>query len=67
MNRDVLTSPVFHALREHLQTMVILEGSSSSTKTWSIAQNLLAIALENEENDKRDLQFLILLHAGVVL
>lgn len=57
---NVLTSPVFDILRKQTTRNVVLEGSSSSTKTYSIIQHLLSIAIENSIGKNEPLQFLIL-------
>lgn len=60
MNRNIQVSEVFNAIRQRDEKMLILEGSARSTKTWSIAQFFLNLALENELNAKEDLRFIIL-------
>jgi len=51
--RRVTTSRVFDALRKRTEKIVVLEGSSRSTKTYSIIQHLISLALENENSKTR--------------
>jgi phage terminase large subunit len=60
MNRNVKTSKVFDVLRTRKERAVVLEGSARSTKTYSMAQHYLNLALENETNKKEELRFIIL-------
>lgn len=53
MEQRVTTSKVFEALRKTTEEIVVLEGSSRSTKTYSLVQFLIANALENENSKNR--------------
>ena len=52
MQRQVTTSKVFDAIRNSTDKILVLEGSSRSTKTYSIIQFLISIALDNENQKK---------------
>ncbi len=59
--QQITTSVVFDALRRTESRIVSLRGSSRSTKTYSVIQWMIALALENEELKKpKSLSFLIL-------
>jgi len=49
---NVTTSQVFDAIRRVKSRVVVLEGSSRSTKTYSLLQFFIAEALENEAKKK---------------
>lgn len=48
-NKQVTTSNVFKALHGRKEKIIVMEGSSRSTKTYSIIQHLISLALENEQ------------------
>ena len=52
MERKITTSKVFDGIRNSDSKIIVLEGSSRSTKTYSVIQFLISIALDNE-NRKR--------------
>jgi phage terminase large subunit len=55
------TSRLFEALRQRHEKIVVLEGSSRSTKTYSICQRLIELALQNERGRKpQRMRFLIM-------
>jgi phage terminase large subunit len=48
----VTTSPLFETIRSRTERVVILEGSARSTKTYSVLQYLIYLAVENENAKK---------------
>lgn len=60
MNKNVKTSKVFEMVRKRPERIIVLEGSTRSTKTYSLIQYWITLALENENNAKETLRFLAL-------